>query len=462
MEQEQLRQNIEIKRVLYESFKTRPPINETQRTEMATVKNELDELEAKMLKMAMERKAKPSAADDSANVLLETQILMNHLKSLPRFNGLNPEVTMVFLARVKSILTSCPSLSFSKILGAIKPNMDSVVIKMLENQDISTFEKFSDVLSKNSGIYQNTYQRLDEWLVKPKKYGESMTSHHCKISSELEPIIESFKKTIIKMKKTQGFDDYKPKFEDAFQAFKICKILQSIRAECQDTFSNIIIELSTFASSEQIAQRAESLTAQNLHPSCYRADGSKIPDSKKKSTGPRKDKTENHDNNSKADGDDRQNNYSRGRGGRGRGHRGGYRGNNHRGGNRGGNRGGSRGSYANRNFRNPNGPEVTKVDSYYDRAYDDVAKVRIQSHGRVRGIPRTGPSGQGGVHHAYESQGESEQDVRATFQSEYRPLTYDHREDEYENQGEFYNYGSSSSEPGYEYANDGSYTVRKN
>jgi len=443
-----LRNKIMLKQTVVSSFTSRPPLNEAQRTEQAEAERELKELQEQLLSLAMQE-SPAAVVPQSADLLLETQILCNHLKSLPKFTGTNPEATQNFLARVKGITEACPSLTFARVLGAIKPNIAAGVVKTLDAaQDVSTFTKFSECLSRNYGCYSNVYQKLEEWMLKPKPYGESMTNHHCKITSELEPVIESFKATIIKMKREQGTEDYKPSFNDGFQAFKICKILQSVRSECMDTYSNIIIELSTFASSEQIAQRAESLNVQNQHAMCMAADGRKAADNR--SAGHHQQNNKGSQNNKKADGDDRQHtNYYRGRG-RGRG---GNRGGN-RGGYRGGHRGGKRGGAANRKFYTANQPEVTKLDSYNDKAWDDNAKVRIQAHGRVRGIPRNGPSGQGGAFHAHEPQ----QSYQG-FEAEYQALEYDYEQDEYEAPEQFYNYGSSAQDE-YEYSNDASLVTK--
>jgi len=185
---------------------TRPPLDDTQRAEKLEAKRELKKLQEDLLNLAMQGEKTP-AADHSADILLETQILCNHLKSLPKFTGTNPEATQIFLARVNGITESCPTLVFTRVLGAIKPNIAAQVIKTIDAADCSTFRKFSDCLSKNYGCYSNVYHRLEEWWLKPKPYGESMTNHHCKITSELDPVIESFKATIIKMKKDQGVED---------------------------------------------------------------------------------------------------------------------------------------------------------------------------------------------------------------------------------------------------------------
>ena len=121
-----LRNKITLKQTIVRSSVTRPPLDDTHRAEKLEAERELKKLQDDILNLAMEGEKTP-AADHSADILLETQILCNHLKSLPKFTGTNPEATQIFLARVKGITESCPTLVFTRVLGAIKPNIAALL-----------------------------------------------------------------------------------------------------------------------------------------------------------------------------------------------------------------------------------------------------------------------------------------------------------------------------------------------
>lgn len=321
------------------SFVTRPATTPIQKSELEKAEEELVSFRNEIMERAMRGETvKVQPAEQEGEIYLQTQILLSHLSKLNRFSGANAEQTASFIGKVRGIVEACPSFSFARTYAAVKAHMSQPVIKTLESSGVDTFAKFEACLKDNYGTYSNTYQRLEAWLTKPKGTGTSFTTDHCETTSALEPIIDSFESEIIQMKVESGTVNYKPTFRDAFKALKILKVLQTVRNDSDDIYSSIIIELKSFKSSEQIAQRAEALSCQTAYKSVNNAEGGKVTSNKKK-------KASNHPNNQQKGGnggDDRQSTpQNRGNG------RGQYRGG-HRGGHRGGaSRGGypSRGSY---------------------------------------------------------------------------------------------------------------------
>lgn len=442
-----------LKQQLIKTYESRPPVGSDQDDELSKAKKDLAELNEKFVTLAMQQpsgSASQVSAGD-ANYYVQSQILMSHLGKLGRFTGNNCEATNVFLQKVKGLIQACPTLGFDMVYGAVKAHIAPNVQKTLDNAQVKDFKSLEEALKKNYGLFSNVYQRLENWLTAPKPTGTSFTQHHCDTTNALEPIIDSFREELIKMRKAAGQDDYKPDFRDAFGALKILKCLQSIRQDSDDVYSSIIIELKSFQSSEQIAQRAEALNTQTSFKSVNTTEGgiqgSSNQNNKKKNQGNRQNGNGGDGRQSQPKQGGQNNGQKNQQGGNRGGHQG--RGRGGRGGNRGGGRGGHRGG------QNSNGSQVSRNPGSSHQGGNYQGGNNSHSNGGGgRGHYRGSERGRGVSRGYHYSHSPAPQYSNATFHdAQYQPLG--EYNDELDN-GQFYDLGNNyATEDDYDFSGAG-------
>jgi len=277
---DKLKAKLRDAQVKLSTYDDRPAATEAQKQAKAALEQEVIDTEKSIVELFMN--SEPSAlgtpVDSCASTMyLESNLLCQHLTSIGKFTGSSSEDAQVFINKTRAIVQSCRSLDFERIYAALKPKMSVNVLKTLEMANIKTLEDFVKIVTLNYGSGINCFQRIEAWQNKPKPFSKSFTQFHSEIVVSLDPIISSYEEMLkANRRKVAPNEDYTPSFRDAFSLFTTLKTLHAIRQESADLYSSIVVELSTFSTSDQLASRAQALAVQTAFTSVNAADSAAV------------------------------------------------------------------------------------------------------------------------------------------------------------------------------------------